>query len=45
MTSFQVQMSIEGYRVLNVEIAISNDFRDIKTKSFRDGCGRGGGGY
>ena len=30
---------VDGYAVLNFEVASFNRFRDIKTKSFRDGGG------
>ena len=35
--------TIECYAVLNFEVVISSSFRDIQTKSFRDGGGGGGG--
>ena len=34
-----------GHVVLNFEVVISNSFRDIKNKSFRDGGGSGRGGH
>ena len=36
--------TIEGNLVVNFEVAISNNFRDITKKTFRDGGGGGGGG-
>ena len=37
--------AIEGYAVLNFEVASFSSFRDIPPKSFRDGEGGGGGGH
>ena len=34
--------TVEGYYVVNFEVATSNSFRDLK-KSFHDGEGGGGG--
>ena len=36
--------TIEGYAVLNFEVAGLSIFRDIPPKSFRDGGGGGGAG-
>ena len=35
---------IKAYLLVNCEVVSSNNFRDIKKQSFRDGGG-GGGGY
>ena len=35
--------TIEGYAVLNYEVASFNSYRDIKKKSFHDGGGGRGG--
>ena len=35
--------TVEGYAMLNLEVASFSSFRDIKKISFRDGGGGGGG--